>query len=109
MGQLPTVTYSARESKRHEQLLNDYLDERGRILVLTGPSKSGKTVLLRKVAPDAIWLAGGNIDSTDRFWHRITDETDSFASESVSEEHEESDTEAVGTQASFKPAGRHAP
>jgi hypothetical protein len=35
VGQPPTLTYSPRESKRLEVILNDYLDERGRILVVT--------------------------------------------------------------------------
>jgi len=52
VGQPPTVTYSPRESKRLQETLDDYLDERGRILVVTGPTKTGKTVLLRRaVAP----------------------------------------------------------
>jgi hypothetical protein len=34
-------------------VLRDYLDERFKVLSLSGPTKSGKTVLVRRVAPDA--------------------------------------------------------
>lgn len=105
VGQLPTVTYSPRESKQFQETINDYLEERGRILVVTGPTKSGKTVLLRRGVPDAIWLAGGNIDTAERFWRRIIDETDSYTGESEDVEEAEDDTESVLTDASFKPAG----
>jgi hypothetical protein len=105
VGQLPTVTYSPRESKRLQETLNDYLDERGRILVVTGPTKTGKTVLLRRAVADGLWLAGGNIDSAERFWRRIIDETDSYTDESLDAERGEIDTESIATDAGFNPGG----
>jgi hypothetical protein len=105
VGQLPTVTYSPRESKRLNETLNDYLDERGRILVVTGPTKTGKTVLLRRAVADAIWVAGGNVDSVERFWRRIIDETDSYTGESLQAEKGEVDTESIATEAGFAPGG----
>jgi hypothetical protein len=103
--QEPSVTYSARDAKRFETTVDDYLEERGRILVLTGPSKSGKTVLLRKMVPHAIWLAGGQIDSIAQFWRQIVDQAGGWTSEA--KEVARTDTEATDsrTSAQFKPVG----
>lgn len=105
VGQEPSVTYSARDAKRFETTVGDYLEERGRILVLTGPSKSGKTVLLRKMVPNAIWLAGGQIDSIAQFWRQIVDKAGGWTREA--KEVARTDTEATDsrTSAQFKPVG----
>jgi hypothetical protein len=74
-GGLPTVTYVPRSSLGLEAIVRDYLDERHRILSLSGPTKSGKTVLLRSILADRphIWLSGGEIPSVDDFWSTLAD------------------------------------
>ena len=49
------------------------LYERHRILSLSGPTKSGKTVLLRAVVDNPVWLAGGEIRNVDEFWGSVVD------------------------------------
>lgn len=77
-GGLPTVTYDRRDDLHLEQKLRDYLDERHRILSVSGPTKTGKTVLLKSVLDDPIWLAGGEIHSLDDFWSSIADQLGLF-------------------------------
>jgi hypothetical protein len=105
VGKEPTITYSPRETKQFETILGDYLEERGRILVVTGPSKSGKTVLLRKNVPDAIWLSGGQIADITQFWRQVVDQTGGFTGESKALSR--SDAEAIegGGSVAIKPGG----
>jgi type II secretory pathway predicted ATPase ExeA len=62
-GGLPGVTYVSRESVRLELLVEDYIDEGLKILSVSGQTKSGKTVLVRKAIPDLLELSGGDIAS----------------------------------------------
>ena len=48
-GGLPDVTYVARETLKAEAVVNDFLDEKFRMLSLSGPTKCGKTVLVRRM------------------------------------------------------------
>jgi hypothetical protein len=105
VGKEPILTYSPRETRQFETLLGDDLEERGRVLVVTGPSKSGKTVLLRRNVPDAIWLAGGQIGSIDQFWRKIVDETGGWTGESKELSRTDTETNESGSVAKFTPAG----
>ena len=67
-GGQPTVTYNPRPGQGFDQRVRDYLDEKHRILCITGPTKSGKTVLIREVVPNAIRLSGGDMRTIDDFW-----------------------------------------
>lgn len=85
-GGLPTVTYNPRERLRLEDHLRDYLDERHKILSLSGPTKSGKTVLLRSVVKGGgVWLSGGNIETLADFWSGVADQLGLFTSEEESD------------------------
>ncbi|WP_435649634.1 hypothetical protein [Kitasatospora purpeofusca] len=74
-GGLPTITYNPRASLALEEELQDYLDEGYRILSVSGPTKTGKTVLVRSILPpgEAIWLSGGAISSVAEFWDTIAE------------------------------------
>ncbi len=48
-GGCPSVTYVKKQDGRVENKLNDGLDDRGRLCLITGPSKSGKTTLYERV------------------------------------------------------------
>lgn len=72
-GRLPRVTYIPREDLKLEGQLRDYLGDRGTILSVAGPTKTGKTTLLRTVARDAIWLSGGVIGSVEDMWAQIAE------------------------------------
>jgi hypothetical protein len=68
------VTYNPREELHLEQRVQDYLDERHRILSLSGPTKCGKTVLLKRIVPtDCAWISGGSIATSAEFWELVAD------------------------------------
>lgn len=69
----PTITYVNRENRNLEQSLRDALRTPKMITSLSGPSKSGKTVLIKKVLdPDTlISLSGAAIRDADDLWNRV--------------------------------------
>lgn len=97
VGGQPTVTYNPRPTQGIDQGLRDYLDERGRILCITGPTKSGKTVLVRQVVPNAIRISGGEIASIHDFWKDIVDELEGWTEKIA----EDSATDGSSTQESL--------
>ena len=75
-GSAPKITYNPRSDRHLEQELEQYLDQGpGRALTVSGPTKSGKTVLVERLLDrdDAIWIEGPDLTSVDVFWHRIVD------------------------------------
>ncbi len=69
----PLLTYVARDDKRLEGRLRDALDTPGEIVSLSGPSKSGKTVLVECVVgeDDLIVVTGAGLTSGDMLWDRV--------------------------------------
>ncbi|NEW75059.1 ATP-binding protein [Streptomyces rhizosphaericus] len=74
-GGPPTITYNPRSELNLEDQILDYLDEGHRILSVSGSTKTGKTVLVRRIIPpnDGIWLSGGAISSSEQFWESIAE------------------------------------
>jgi hypothetical protein len=72
-GGLPDFTYIAREELRLEERLRGSKDNLCKLVAVTGQTKSGKTVLARKVFPkdDAIWIDGGGVLSEEDLWQVI--------------------------------------
>lgn len=91
-GGLPTVTYNPRRDLRLEERVTDYLDERHKILSLSGPTKTGKTVLLRSLLDDPIWLSGGAIESMGAFWGVVSDKLAIYTELGVDDSSEDSDS-----------------
>lgn len=54
-------------------------------MVVTGPTKSGKTVLVNKVFPRAenLWIDGGSITTEDSFWELIISDLDGYTEEQI--------------------------
>lgn len=77
-GAFPKYNYHSRKSAE-EQFIN-WRKSRGSVLVVYGPSKTGKTVLLEKLIEDEdpIWVDGGGITSVSVFWDRVTDALGGF-------------------------------
>ncbi|MGN6257476.1 MAG: hypothetical protein ACTHN3_06970 [Solirubrobacterales bacterium] len=105
VGGQPTVTYNPRPTQGIDQRVRDYLDERGRILCITGPTKSGKTVLVRQVVPDALRLSGGEIASIHDFWKDISDELSEWTERILEQGGSEDLTEADQLNATLKVFG----
>jgi hypothetical protein len=72
-GGQPTVTYVERQEKQAATKIDKYLLTGKTILSVTGPSKSGKTVLCQRKIPDGtrIDVAGGQTNDMNSFWAQI--------------------------------------
>lgn len=72
-GGMPSLTYVDREHLHLEKSLREELAEGYKIVAITGPTKSGKTVLCKKVIPErmSIWIDGGQIENADDFWRAV--------------------------------------
>src|SRR5436309_5592308 len=67
---VPTYTYAQRPSHKLEERLEQAFDIPKMIISISGPSKSGKTVLVNKVIEkdNLIPLTGSTIRSADELW-----------------------------------------
>ena len=104
-GGQPTVTYNPRPGQGFDQRVRDYLEEKHRILCITGPTKSGKTVLVRQVVPTAIRLSGGDMRSIDVFWRDIADALGAFTDETAGRTWSDGQTSGGSVSAGVKPGG----
>jgi hypothetical protein len=71
----PLFTYVARENEKLETRLRDSLSTPGEIVSISGPSKSGKTVLVEKVVgrDSLVTITGAGIHSPEDLWERALD------------------------------------
>lgn len=74
-GRLPGITYNPRDQQNIEGELEDYLRTAGSALVISGPTKSGKTVLVRRKLDkeSAVWLSGIDLRQVSDLWVHIID------------------------------------
>ncbi|MBT2302597.1 hypothetical protein J7E70_19300 [Variovorax paradoxus] len=72
-GGFPKHTYQSRKQYGIEEKLIDALDRLNKFIAVAGPTKSGKTVLVRKVvSPESrVWLEGGHVNSVQDAWARF--------------------------------------
>jgi hypothetical protein len=79
-GGYPVHTYNPRESLRLENKIEDVLNNLCKLVIVTGYTKSGKTVLVQKTLPRdrAVWIDGGSIGDENDFWATIIDQLDLF-------------------------------
>lgn len=68
-GGMPSYTYQDRKNLDLENKLSEALDRYSKFITVAGPTKSGKTVLVRKVIPEKsrIWIEGAHINSINEF------------------------------------------
>src|SRR6266511_259357 len=71
----PTLTYVVRDDEQLEKRLRDALATPGEIVSVSGPSKSGKTVLVERVVgrDSLITITGAGIRAAEQIWDRILD------------------------------------
>lgn len=85
---VPTITYVDRADHRLERVLKEYFDTPNMVVSISGPSKSGKTVLVKKVVAEdcLITIRGTSLTSGEALWDRVLDWMDvpSLSSEGVS-------------------------
>ena len=75
---MPSYTYINRQEKRgttYETKLKRALQKVGSLIAISGGSKTGKTVLYRKVVPEdkLVELSGAQIHSVEDFWQQIAE------------------------------------
>lgn len=75
---MPSYTYINRQEKRgttYETKLKRALQKVGSLIAISGGSKTGKTVLYRKVVPEdkLVELSGAQINSVEDFWQQIAE------------------------------------
>lgn len=71
----PVHTYVQRDEQRTEERLMQALETPGEVVSVSGPSKSGKTVLIEKVAgrDNLITVTGASIRQADDLWEKALD------------------------------------
>jgi hypothetical protein len=69
-GGMPTVTYVNRSALSLEKNLKQEIREGYKVICVTGPTKSGKTVLTRHVlgTDKSALVNGGQVESSEEFW-----------------------------------------
>ena len=74
----PSHTYINRTDEHLEQRLRDGLSTPNVVISLSGPSKSGKTALVKHVITDekAIFISGAEIRESSQLWERVLDHLD---------------------------------
>lgn len=72
-GGQPSVTYVGRDHLKIEDNLRRALKVPNQIVSLAGPTKTGKTVLVRQILGDApyVWIEGGQIETTVQVWEKV--------------------------------------
>jgi hypothetical protein len=72
-GGQPTVTYVARAQIEVEKSVARAISTPNQVISICGPTKSGKTVLCRKIlnSRPTVWIEGGQIESASDIWDKI--------------------------------------
>lgn len=106
-GGFPSITYIARDEYQLESTMEDYLDARYKLLSISGSTKSGKTVLVRKTIPkrDSFWISGGQVIDLNSFWEMVLEKTGGYTSFSETTSNNENIVSGREMTASIKPLG----
>ena len=97
-GGFPRYTYNPRVQLKLEEQVEEYLESGHKLLSLSGPTKSGKTVLCRKLIPKdrGIWISGGDIRQEDDFWNAIINNLGLYTN--FTSEHSEAKDDTITTE-----------
>jgi hypothetical protein len=81
-GGFPQFTYNPRAELQLEEKLAEAKDNLSKLVTVTGQTKSGKTVLTKKVFPreEAVWIDGGIVSVEEDFWDSIIEQLNLFQS-----------------------------
>lgn len=100
-GGQPVLTYVSRQDQELDRALTRYkYAPKTQILSVTGPTKSGKTVLLKHYFPDALWLTGGTIETLDSFWQTLADKLEIFTERQLHVDSSRSEAHGTGISGS---------
>ena len=75
-GGQPTYTYVERSSEHVEAKFARAIAAPNQIVSLSGPTKTGKTVLCRRILGDRqfVWVDGGQVRNGEDFWNLVAQE-----------------------------------
>lgn len=106
-GGFPSITYISRDEYQLESKIKDYLDARYKLLSISGSTKSGKTVLVRKIVPkqSSFWIPGGLVRDLNSFWKIVLEKTGGHTSISDTTSENRNIVSGREMTASIKPAG----
>lgn len=81
-GGFPRHTYNPRVELQLEYKLGEVKNNLCKLVAVTGHTKAGKTVLVRKILPpeDSIWIDGGTVSQEDDFWDVVIEQLSVFQS-----------------------------
>ncbi len=79
-GGFPRHTYNPRATLQLEQKLMEVRENLCKLVTVTGHTKSGKTVLTRKVLPpeDCVWIDGGLVGEEKDLWDLVVEQMELF-------------------------------
>jgi hypothetical protein len=79
-GGQPEHTYATRDRLGLERQLQAASDNLCKLVTVTGPTKSGKSVLTKKVYPgtEAVWIDGGSVGNEEDLWLGVIEKLDGF-------------------------------
>ncbi len=90
-GGMPTLTYVSRSERNLERRLSAANDNLCKLVTVTGATKSGKTVLTKKIFPkgEHVWVDGGTVKQEDDLWNFILESIDghTIKTDSSTKEH----------------------
>lgn len=91
-GGFPQHTYNPRADKALEEKVNEPRENLCKLVTITGQTKSGKTVMTKKIYPkeSSIWIDGGAIKTEDDFWNALIDKLEYYQTENVATAEEKS-------------------
>ena len=102
-GGMPELTYVPRTERDLERRLAEVEDNLCKLVVVTGPTKTGKTVLVRKVLQTErplVWIDGGLVKTEEDFWSECLQSIDQFQETEIQIEAQVSDT--IGTDGNIQ-------
>lgn len=81
-GGFPRHTYNPRVELQLEYKLSEVKNNLCKLVAVTGHTKAGKTVLVRKILPpeDSIWIDGGTVSQENDFWDVVIEKLRLFTS-----------------------------
>ena len=104
-GGFPRHTYNPRTTLQLEQRLMEVCENLCKLATVTGHTKSGKTVLTRKVLPpeECVWIDGGLVGEEKDLWDLVVEQLELFqtSQQSVQTETAGSISAKAGAQGSL--------
>lgn len=99
-GGIPELTYNPRKDYDFETLLQRGKKKLCKLILVTGQTKSGKTVLVNRVysKEQSIWIEGGLVSSIEDFWSLLAAKL--RVQQSTSTSSETTGTTSIGGKAS---------